>query len=130
MPEQPSRDNGTTPPYLQYGSGGGDGQYVFADLEQLDGIIAALDAELCEMREDDRLFQQAISLIDAPAADHMSVAQVKAYRSSLRIGWRNHKEMVDYVENQFVKLRAARQAYEDSDTVAAERLRDISEADG
>jgi hypothetical protein len=129
MPEQPSRGHGDdTSIYMPYGASGGGGaggQYVFADVDEIDGIITDLETELEDVQGDERYFQQAIDLATPPAEDMMSAGQVDAYRASLQEGWQHNKAVAAYAENQLAKLRAARQAYVDVDSGAANQLRNI-----
>ncbi|MPZ84080.1 MAG: hypothetical protein GEV28_28270 [Actinophytocola sp.] len=129
MPErQPSGHGDDTSSYVPYGASGGGGaggQYVFANLEEIDGIITDLEAIKNDIRDDERYFRQAIRLATRPAEDMMSNGQVEAYHASLRKGWQHNKAVAAYAENQLAKLRAARQTYVDTDSGAADRLRNI-----
>lgn len=132
MPEQqPHGQSGSPPLYMPYGASGGGGageQYVFANAEEIDSIIADLEAEVKEIHDDDRYYQQAIDLAMPPAEDLMSVGQVDTYGAALQKGWEHNKTVAVYAENQLAKLRAARQAYIDTDSGAAEQLRNVNEA--
>lgn len=129
MPEQQPRGEGDDSsiylPYGASGGGGAGGQYVFANLEEIDSIITDLEAELIDIQDDDRYFEQAIARATPPAQDMMSTAQVEAYCASLRKGRQHNKAVAAYAENQLMKLRAARQTYVDTDSGAAERLRNV-----
>lgn len=131
MPELPLRGHGDdTSIYMPYGASGGGGaggQYVFANIEEIDSIITDLETELVDIIEDDLYFQHSIRLATPPAEDTMSVGQVDAYVAALQQGWQHNKAVTAYAEGQLAKLRAARQMYVDADSGAAERLQDIDE---
>jgi hypothetical protein len=133
MLEQQSRGRGddTPPMYMPYGASGGggaDGQYVFTNLDEIDSIVTDLEAIKNEIRDEDRDFDQAIVLATPPAEDIMSVGQVDAYVAALQEGREHNKAVAAYAENQLIKLRAARQAYIESDFSAAERLQNVAGA--
>lgn len=132
MPELQPRGGGDDAsiymPYGASGGGGAGGQYIFANLEEIDSVITDLEAELTDILDDDQYFRQAIALATPPAEDHMSTAQVDAYRASLQEGRKHNQAVAAYAENQLTKLRAARQTYAEKDAGSAERLRNIDEA--
>jgi len=115
-------------PYGAHGGGGAGEQYVFANVEEIDSIITDLEAIKKEIRDDDQYFDQAINLATPPADDVMSVGQVDTYVAALQEGWEHNRAVAVYAQNQVAKLRAARQAYTETDSGAAEQLRDIDEA--
>ncbi|MFC4853596.1 hypothetical protein [Actinophytocola glycyrrhizae] len=112
-------------PYGASGGGGADGQYVFTDLDELDGIITELEEIAVEVRDDLWYYDQAIGLATPPAEDVMSRGQVAAYIASLEAGREHNKAMLGYAENQLAKLQAARHTYAENDSGAAARLRHI-----
>lgn len=129
MPELPLHGHGDDTsiykPYGASGGGGASGQYVFANIEEIDSIITNLEAELADILDDERDFEQAISLATPPADDVMSVGQVNAYVAALHKGWLHNQAVAAYADNQLAKLRAARQEYVDTDSNAAEQQRNV-----
>jgi len=116
--------------YVQSGTSGGGsagGQYVFADLTELDAIIATLQTEIDDITGDDWYFLKAIREANAPADDLMSNGQVNAYRAALEKGRQHNKAVLAYAENQLTKLQAARQSYTESETNSAETYDGIGE---
>jgi len=111
-----------------YGSGESGAQYVFTDLDELDSIIADLEAMKIEIADDDFGFRQAIGAATPPAHDDMSRLQADVYRESLTKARRHHASMLAYVTDQLDKLQAARNAYVHADAEAEDRLLDAERA--
>lgn len=65
MPEhQPQGQGDDTSIYMPYGASGGGGaggQYVFANVEEIDSIITDLEAVKTEIRDDDQYFNQQLA---------------------------------------------------------------------
>jgi hypothetical protein len=116
-------------PYGASGGGGANGQYVFTDLDELNGIITELEEIKNELDEDDRYYGQAIDLATPPANDVMSRGQVVAYIASLQVGRGHNAAMYKYATRQLDKLHAARQAYAENESGAVARIRHIEGAD-
>jgi hypothetical protein len=109
------------------GGGGSDGQYVFADLAELN----AIKAEWTRLHEDvlldkDRL-TQALRFIEPPAQDEMSRKQAQALADSLTLARRHNEAMADYASAYIDKLNAAHQQYATEDEAAMRRVRRTDE---
>lgn len=109
------------------GAGGSGGQYVFADLAEIDGIIADLEELTTGIHSEDEAYAQAIRLAAPPAEDYLSVEQANAYVAALEKGRSHSRAMAGYADDMLAELRAARQAYADSDATSAAQLRNAGE---
>jgi hypothetical protein len=111
-----------------YGSGESGGQFIFTNLEELDSIIADLEAMRGEIVADDLHFRHAIVAALPPADDDMSQLQADMYRESLRRAHRHNTSLATYVADQLDKLQAARHAYVNADADAEDRVLDARRA--
>lgn len=110
------------------GSGESGAQFVFTDLDELDSIIADLEATRVEIADDDRDFRLALEAAAPPAHDDMSRLQADMYQESLRRARRHNTSMSTYVADQLEKLQAARHAYANADADAEDRVLDARRA--
>ncbi|MPZ81805.1 MAG: hypothetical protein GEV28_15960 [Actinophytocola sp.] len=113
--------------YVVIGSGGGGagGNYVFADLDELDAIIDEWTAIRDGVQADGRKLLQAQQLIVAPAKDLMSQLQPAAMNESLTKAIGHNAAMADYADGYVQKLQAARAQYGADDEQAAARMRSV-----
>lgn len=65
------------------GGGGAGGQYVFADLDQINGIISDAERLLTDIRDDGASLLRAQQRVEPPAEDIMSVMEAEATVRSL-----------------------------------------------
>lgn len=107
------------------GGGGAGGQFVFADLGELDGIIAELETIRDDIRKDGDKLWRAQQLIEPPAEDIMSRVQAKAVVDCLEKAIDHNKKMRDYADAEITKMRAARNTYASTDEASAARLRNL-----
>ena len=105
------------------GGGGAGGQYVFASLDDLDGIIAEWEALHTRIKDRREKLNRAIGLIEPPAQDIMSKLQANTALRSLEKAEEHRQAMEDYARNYVEKLRAARAQYAATDTDSAAVLR-------
>lgn len=121
--ESPARNAG----YVVVGSGGGGagGNYVFADLDELEAIIAEWAAIRDAIRADGRKLAQARQLLRPPAEDLMSWWQPEAVKESLAKAITHNAAMEDYTDGYVRKLWAAWARYSADDEQAAARMRRI-----
>lgn len=133
MANSPSDSGGTVSDTSIYvpanatGGSGTGGQYVFADLTELDAIITTLQTEIEGVRDDARYFRDAIRQATAPAGDLMSQRQVNAYRAALEKGGEHNKAVLTYLENQLAKLQAAHQSYAETEAASVKRFHGTGE---
>lgn len=92
----------------EVGGGGAGGEYVFADLAELDEIIKQWEAQRDAIRADGDQIRQAIGFVMPPADDEMSVRQADATTDSLNRLLEHNTAMFDYAQAYVEKLKAAR----------------------
>lgn len=109
------------------GGGGAGGQFVFADLGELDGIIADIETVRDDIRNDGDKLRQARQLIEPPGEDIMSRFQAKAVIDCLDKAIEHNGVMVAYADAEIAKMREARDTYANVDDDNATRLRDLGE---
>lgn len=98
---------------------------MFADLAELDALIAEWTTIRDGIQTDGRKLQQAQQLIVPPAGDLMSQLQPSALNTSLDKALEHNAAMVAYAENYIGKLQAARAQYAAGDEQNAEQLRRV-----
>lgn len=116
--------------YLPYGASGGGGQggtYLFANLAELDRLIAKWEAVLTRILQTGGNIQMAAEWVLPPADDDPSVRQAKALTSSLDAAAEHNKRMFEYASGYIDKLNFTRAQYAADDQAAVDHLRD---ADG
>jgi hypothetical protein len=115
--------------YVITGSGGGGagGQYVFANLDEMDGIIAEAKVLCEEIQEDGEKLRRAQALIEPPGDDVMSRIEAQTTVNSLEKAIEHNEAMFAYTGAQLAKLRAARDAYANTEDESAARLRGVGE---
>ena len=105
------------------GGGGTGGQFMFASMAELDGVIAQWETELEAIRTDGLTIDQAAGLVEPPAQDGMSVGQADATRQSL-IKLREHNTaMRGYAEEYIKKLKASRASMTNTDQGSEAQIR-------
>lgn len=106
------------------GGGGSGGNYVFANLAELDAIIT----EWTEVRDaihfDGLRLRQAKNFIRRPADDTMSRSQSDALSRSLDKALAHNTAMRAYASSYIEKLTAAKKQYLSDDDANAARMRD------
>lgn len=115
--------------YVITGSGGGgaDGDYVFADLAELDAIITEWTAIRDTIQLDGTELAQARQMISPPAADLMSTGQATALVDSLDKAQTHNDAMFAYADAYVEKLTAARERYAAGEESTVARMRGIDE---
>ena len=102
---------------------GGEGSYVFADLEELDDIIAEWTAIQVRIENRGKKLSQAYGLITPPAEDVMSRLHAGYTRASLLKALKHNDAMRVYARTYVDKLTAARRQYADTERQAAAAIR-------
>jgi hypothetical protein len=90
------------------GGGGTGGQFMFASVDELNGVITQWQTELAAIEADGEKIRQAAGYIEAPAGDSMSVAQADATTQSLNALQQHNDAMRDYAREYIKKLIASR----------------------
>jgi hypothetical protein len=123
--EQPVANAG----YVITGSGGGgsNGQYVFADLTELNSIKNEWTRIHDDILRDQVQLSRALRVVDPPAQDEMSTTQVHAVVDSLTLARRHNETMAAYASSYIDKLNAAQQQYAIENEAAATRVRRADE---
>jgi hypothetical protein len=103
--------------------GGGGGQFVFADLAELDSITTQWVAERERIRQDHETVLEAIRRCNPPAGDMMSHYQANRLQESLAAARDHNQAMLDYADGYVQKLEASRTAMASSEHNNAARLR-------
>ncbi len=107
------------------GGGGTGGQFMFASIEELNGVIAQWQTELAAIQADGVKINQAAGYIEAPAGDGMSVAQAKATTESLDALQKHNQAMADYADGYIKKLIASRDSIVNTEQNNAAGLRSV-----
>lgn len=89
------------------GGGGTGGQFMFASVEELTGVITKWELERDGIMADRNAIAEAYYMIADPASDSMSVSQANASRNSLATMWEHSDQMLKYAENYIAKLYAS-----------------------
>jgi hypothetical protein len=117
---------GGEPTPHQAGGGGTGGQFMFANLDELDGIIAKWKEERDGIIADRDAISDAYHMIKPPAGDTMSVGQTEASQNSLASMWQHSEAMLKYANDYIAKLYAARVQMATQDDGARETMRSVS----
>lgn len=103
--------------------GGGGGQFVFADLAELDSVTAQWKAERDRVFNDGQTLRNAIDRCNPPAPDMMSIYQADALKKSLNVALEHNQAMFAYANGYVQKLEALRKAMSGTEQDNADRLR-------
>jgi hypothetical protein len=108
------------------GGGGAGGQFVFTNLEELDGIITDLETLRDDIAKDGAKLRQARQVIVPPGEDIMSRMEATATVNSLDKALEHNLAMFTYAGAEIEKMRAARATYANSDEAGAAWLRNVA----
>jgi hypothetical protein len=111
-------------PY-EAGGGGSGGQFMFANLEELDGVITRWEEERDGILADRDAIADAYYMIAEPAGDMMSRGQTSASRDSLATMYYHSDAMFKYAEGYLEKLYASRQQMALMEEGAHTRMRSV-----
>jgi hypothetical protein len=111
--------------YVVEGGDGKGGNYVFADLAELDAIIAEWVSIRDGVEADRWKLEQARKMITPPAKDLMSQMQPGAVRESLGKAIKHNKAMWTYADGYVRRLQAAREQYVAGEEGNVARLRGV-----
>ena len=107
--------------------GGGGGQFVFADLAELDSVTAQWRAERERVQQDGQKLTEALALCNPPADDMMSHFQASSLKNSLSAALEHNKAMFDYADGYVQKLEASRASMATTEHDNTAKLRTTSE---
>ncbi|MFL6124462.1 hypothetical protein [Actinophytocola sp.] len=111
-------------PY-EAGGGGTGGQFMFASLDDLNGVIKKWEDERDSIRDDRDAIADAYYAIKDPAGDPMSRGQASASRDSLANMWNHSNAMLNYANNYIEKLKASHAQISAMEDGAHARMRSI-----
>lgn len=117
--------------YLPYGTSGGGGQggtYLFANLAELDRLIAKWEAVRTRISVTGNNIGMAAEWVRPPADDDSSVRQAKALASSLNAAVEHNKKMFEYASGYIDKLNVTRAQYAADDQAGVGHLRNANGA--
>ncbi len=98
----------TDPTQYQAGGGGKGGQFMFASVDELNGVIKQWETMRDDIQDDKDKIADAYFKIKAPAGDVMSQGQASASRDSLANLWQHSDAMLKYADNYITKLYESR----------------------
>lgn len=99
---------GGDPTQYQAGGGGKGGQFMFASVDELNGVIKQWETERDGIQADRDKISEAYYMIEDPAGDVMSRGQAAASKNSLANMWQHSDAMLKYAENYITKLYESR----------------------
>ncbi len=99
---------GGDPTQYQAGGGGKGGQFMFASVDELNGVIKQWETMRDDIQDDKDKIADAYFKIKAPAGDVMSQGQASASRDSLANLWQHSDAMLKYADNYITKLYESR----------------------
>jgi len=107
------------------GGGGSGGQYMFANIQELDAVIAQWKDVYQAILADGDTIDAAASFVEEPAHDGMSVGQADATRLSMVTLKKHNLDMQSYAEEYIKKLVASRDSMANTDQGNAAQLGSI-----
>ena len=115
---------GIDQPY-EAGGGGTGGQFMFANLDDLNTVITRWETERDGIQADCDAIADAYWAIKEPAADPLSGEQAQASRDSLANMWSHSTAMLNYANNYIEKLKASRQQIALMEDGAHQQMRSV-----
>lgn len=115
---------GEPQPY-EAGGGGTGGQFMFASIDELNGVITKWEEERDGILADRDAIAEAYYSIAEPASDDMSQELAGASRDSLANMWQHSDAMLKYAENYIAKLYASRDQIAVMEDGARDRMRTV-----
>jgi hypothetical protein len=121
---------GTDDPDRAVGGGGTGGQFMFASIEELDGVITQWRNQLEEIRQDGRRIRDAAAFIAPPAGDSMSTKMADTTMQSLEALYKHNLEMRNYAEAYIQKLEASRASLVNTEEGGTETINSVQQGLG
>jgi hypothetical protein len=107
------------------GGGGQGGQFMFASVDELNGVIKQWEDERDGIMADRDAIAEAYYMVKEPAGDDMSTGQANASRDSLASMWEHSSQMLKYTENYIRKLNASRDQMATMEDGAVAQMRSV-----
>jgi hypothetical protein len=99
---------GAKPPEPTTGGGGGGGAYMFASLEELDGVIKQWEDLADELKADNDRVKRAIDQTATPAGDDVSGNNYSSSNKVLAGMQKHNEELLKYTGHYIAKLKQCR----------------------
>jgi hypothetical protein len=99
---------GADAPTPQLGGGGGSGSYMFASLEELDGVIQQWQDLVDEIKADQGNIESAAVQANRPAADDVSADNFRESSEVVKAMRKHNEQLLVYAEHYLVKLKECR----------------------
>lgn len=90
------------------GGGGGGGAYMFASIEELDGVIKQWQDLVDEIKADNVNVDHAVSRIDRPAGDDVSAANYRRASETVTAMQKHNNVLLEYAAHYQAKLEDCR----------------------
>lgn len=95
-------------PTPQTGGGGGGGAYMFASLEELDGVIQQWQDLVDDIKEDQGNIESAAHQTASPAGDPVSGSNFRQSTDVVQAMRKHNETLLVYAEHYVVKLKECR----------------------
>jgi hypothetical protein len=99
---------GASPPVPPSGGGGGGGAYMFASIEELDGVIRQWESLIDDIKSDNVDVDHAVARIDRPAGDAVSAANYRRASETVTAMQKHNNVLLEYAERYKAKLEECR----------------------
>jgi hypothetical protein len=99
---------GASTPAHQIGGGGGGGAYMFASLDELDGVITQWQGLIDELKADQRRVNHAVENLARPAGDDVSQENFRESNKVVLAMQRHNEELMKYAAHYVTKLQECR----------------------
>jgi len=110
------------------GGGGEGGQFMFANLAELDAVINAWRDEIDAMIADQDQIRSAQAVVDSPAGDSMSRFHTSAVKQTLDALGTHSDQLFRYAEEYLMKLVKTRQQMQNDEDAAEASMRNVHPA--
>lgn len=108
------------------GGGGTGGQFMFASIEELNGVIKQWEKERDGIVADSQAICDAYYMVKSPAADNMSQGQTTASKNSLATMWQHSEAMLKYANDYIAKLYASKVDMEMNEEGGRDTMRSVA----
>jgi hypothetical protein len=99
---------GADAPVPTSGGGGGGGAYMFASVEELDGVIQQWESLIEDIKSDNVDVDHAVSRIDRPAGDEVSAANYRRASETVTAMQKHNNVLLEYAAHYKAKLEDCR----------------------
>jgi hypothetical protein len=99
---------GADAPTPTSGGGGGGGAYMFASLEELDGVIQQWQSLIDDIKSDNVDVDHAVARIERPAGDDVSAANYRRADETVTAMQKHNNLLLEYAQHYKAKLEDCR----------------------